>query len=111
MDNTQLTPATLEQELKKKIIGQDAYLHDLSTCIWMHNERRQHFFRTGKLISRPKYNLLVLGKSGMGKTSAIKAAADILGMTMVVEDASELRGAGWKGKQVSDIVLTSQRQP
>lgn len=104
MDNTQLTPALLEQELKKKIIGQDVYLHDLSTCIWLHNERRQYFLRTGKKISRPKYNLFVLGKSGMGKTSAIKAAADILGMTLVVEDASELRGAGWKGKQVSDIV-------
>lgn len=104
MDNTQLTPALLEQELKKKIIGQDVYLHDLSTCIWLHNERRQYFLRTGKKISRPKYNLFVLGKSGMGKSSAIKAAADILGMTLVVEDASELRGAGWKGKQVSDIV-------
>lgn len=67
MDNTQLTPALLEQELKKKIIGQDVYLHDLSTCIWLHNERRQYFLRTGKKISRPKYNLFVLGKSGMGK--------------------------------------------
>ena len=65
MDNTQLTHALLEQELKKKIIGQDVYLHDLSTCIWLHNERRQYFLRTGKKISRPKYNLFVLGKSGM----------------------------------------------
>ena len=81
------------------------YLHDLSTCIWLHNERRQYFLRTGKKISRPKYNLFVLGKSGMGKTSAIKAAADILGMTLVVEDASELRGAGWKGKQVSRLLF------
>ena len=32
-----LTPAALETELKKKIRGQDGYLHDLATCLWLHN--------------------------------------------------------------------------
>lgn len=67
-------PEQLEQELKKTIIGQDRYIHDLATCLWLHNQRCEHFLRTGELISRPKYNMLVIGKSGMGKTSTIEAA-------------------------------------
>ena len=97
-------PEQLEQELKNKIIGQDDYLHDLSTCLWLHNQRLEHFLRTGKRINRPKYNMLVIGKSGMGKTSTIEAAAKLLNIPVVIEDASELRGSGWKGKQVSEIV-------
>ncbi len=104
MDNENWTPMELEQMLRKKIIGQDDYLHDLSTCIWLHNKRRQYYLRTGEMLKKPKYNMFVIGKSGMGKTSAIQAAAEILGLSLVIEDASELRGAGWKGKQVSDIV-------
>lgn len=99
-----LTPAALEAELKKKIRGQDGYLHDLATCLWLHNQRRDHFLRTGQRISKPKYNMLVIGKSGMGKTSAIQAAADLLDISIVIEDASEFRGAGWKGRQVSEII-------
>lgn len=104
MDKIGWTPEQLEQELKKKIIGQDKYLHDLSVCLWLHNQRREHFLRTGEIISEAKYNMLVLGKSGMGKTSAISAAAKLLDIPLVIEDASELRGAGWKGKQVSEII-------
>lgn len=104
MNHRKWSPAQLEQELKKKIIGQDEYLHDLSTCIWLHNQRRQHFLRTGDKLGKPKYNMLIIGKSGMGKTSAIQAAAGLLDIPVVIEDASELRGSGWKGKQVSEIV-------
>lgn len=104
MNSKFLTPAALEAELKKKIRGQDGYLHDLATCLWLHSQRREHFLRTGQRISKPKYNMLVVGKSGMGKTSAIQAAADLLDIPVVIEDASEFRGAGWKGRQVSEII-------
>ena len=52
-----LEPKKLETELKKKIKGQDAYIHDLATCLWLHNQRREHYLRTGELISSPKYNM------------------------------------------------------
>lgn len=99
-----LTPAALETQLKKKIRGQEGYLHDLATCLWLHSQRREHFLRTGQRISKPKYNMLVVGKSGMGKTSAIQAAAELLDIPVAIEDASEFRGAGWKGRQVSEII-------
>ena len=103
MDSQKWGPAQLEQELKKSIIGQDGYLKDLSTCIWLHDQRRQHYLRTGEHLRGPKYNMLIIGNSGTGKTSSIMEAARLLEIPVVIEDASELRGSGWKGKQVSEI--------
>lgn len=48
--------------------------------------------------------MLVLGKSGTGKTSAIPQLAQMLDLCVVIEDASLFTGAGWKGREVSSIV-------
>lgn len=98
------TPDSMYKALKKSIIGQDNYLKDLCSCIWMQNQRRQHYIETGEKLTQPKFNMLVIGKSGMGKTSSIKEVAKLLDMPVIIEDASEFRGAGWKGRQVSEIV-------
>lgn len=104
MNKNSWKPTELQQELKKKIKGQDEYLKDLSTCLWMHHLRRQHFLQTGEKMQKPKYNMFIIGKSGMGKTSTIVEAAKLLDIPIVIEDASELRGSGWRGKQVCEIV-------
>lgn len=98
------TPDSMFKALRKSIIGQDNYLKDLCSCIWMQNQRRQHFIETGEKLTQPKFNMLVIGKSGMGKTSSIKEVANLLDMPVIMEDASEFRGAGWKGRQISEIV-------
>lgn len=99
-----VTPEELFRILGKSIIGQGGYLYDLSVTVWLHNLRREHYMRTGQRMDGPKYNMLVIGKSGCGKTSAIQEAAALLDIPVVLEDASQLRGSGWKGKQVSEIV-------
>lgn len=104
MDKKSWSPKELKGELKKKIIGQEEYLKDLSTCLWLHHKRRQHFLKTGEKVKKPKYNMFIIGKSGMGKTSAISEAAKLLDIPIVIEDASEFRGSGWKGRQVCEIV-------
>lgn len=101
-------PKELETMLKSKIKGQDSYIHDLVTCLWLHNQRREHYLRTGKFINNPKYNMLVIGKSGQGKTSTIQAVAKFLDIPLVIQDASQLRGSGWKGGQLSDILRDIQ---
>lgn len=98
------TPETMFEKLKKSIIGQDEYLKDLCSCIWLHNQRRELFLKTGEHMSNPKFNMLVIGKSGMGKTSTIKEVAALLDIPVVIEDASAFRGAGWKGRQVTEII-------
>lgn len=104
MKKKKWTPDTMYRALKKSIIGQDNYLKDLCSCIWMHNQRRLHYVETGEKLTQPKFNMLVIGKSGMGKTSSIKEVAKLLNIPVIIEDASQLRGTGWRGRQVSEII-------
>lgn len=104
MDKKNWTPDSMFNKLRKSIIGQDSYLKDLCSCIWLQNQRREYFLETGEGLSQPKFNMLVLGKSGMGKTSSVKAVASLLDMPVIIEDASEFRGAGWKGRQITEII-------
>lgn len=106
MDIENLTPENLANELKKDIIGQDQYIKDLSTALWMHYLRYDHFRQTGTHLESPKTNILVIGKSGSGKTLAIETLANkILNLPLVVENASLLTGAGWKGNSVDTLAL------
>lgn len=102
--NTQQTPEKLVEKLKETIIGQDRYLKDLCTSVWLHSLRRDLFLKTGEHSSSPKLNMLVLGKSGSGKTSTIQAFARELDLCTVIEDASLFTGTGWKGKEVTSII-------
>lgn len=98
------TPEKLVAELQKSIIGQDHYLQDLCTAIWMHSLRKQVYETSGEFIFKPKTNILVLGKSGTGKTSAIQSLAELLDLCVVIEDASTFTGSGWKGRETSSII-------
>lgn len=99
-----LTPETLFQELRKTVIGQDEYLRVLSNAAWMHNLRYQHYKQTGEAIDKPKQNLLCIGPSGSGKTLAVEQLGKILNLPVIIENASTLRGEGWRGKNVSSII-------
>ncbi len=106
MDIENLTPENLANELKKDIIGQDQYIKDLSTALWMHYLQYDHFKQTGTHLESPKTNILVIGKSGSGKTLAIETLAKkILNLPLVIENASLLTGAGWKGNSVDTLAL------
>ena len=99
------TPQSLAAELRKNIIGQDNYLDDLCLSVWLHSLRIQAGNATGRRIRQPKMNLLVLGPSGSGKTSAVQKLAELLEIPLLIEDASHFTGNGWKGRDVSSIVV------
>ncbi len=99
------TPQSLAAELRKNIIGQDNYLDDLCLSVWLHSLRIQAGSATGRRIRQPKMNLLVMGPSGSGKTSAVQKLAELLEIPLLIEDASHFTGSGWKGRDVSSIVV------
>lgn len=102
--NMDITPKQLSDRLRETVIGQDSWLDTLCSAAWVHNLRYQRFIATGEAISQPKTNILCLGQSGTGKTLALQTLAKILDLPIVTEDASALRGAGWKGTNVTSIV-------
>lgn len=99
-----ITPEQIYNKLKKSVIGQDRYLKDLSAAAWMHGARYQRYLYTDGEVPGPKQNILCLGPSGSGKTLAVRELGKILDLPVLIEDASALRGAGWKGTNVSSIV-------
>lgn len=102
MDN--ITPETLYRELSKTVIGQEDYLKALCNAAWLHNLRYQHYKQTGEAITKPKQNILCIGPSGTGKTLAVEQLGKLLDLPVIVENASMLRGEGWKGRSVSSII-------
>lgn len=102
MDN--ITPETLYQELSKTVIGQEGYLKSLCNAAWLHNLRYQHYKQTGEVLDKPKQNLLCIGPSGTGKTLAVEQLGKLLDLPVIIENASMLRGEGWKGRTVSSII-------
>lgn len=102
MDN--ITPETLYQELSKNVIGQEGYLKSLCNAAWLHHLRYQHYKQTGEVIDKPKQNILCIGPSGTGKTLAVEQLGKLLNLPVIIENASMLRGEGWKGRSVSSII-------
>ena len=102
MDN--VTPETLYKELSKTVIGQEGYLKSLCNAAWLHNLRYGHYKHSGEALDKPKQNILCIGPSGTGKTLAVEQLGRLLNLPVVIENASMLRGEGWKGRSVSSII-------
>ena len=92
------------EELKQRVIGQDEYLKDLCTTVWLQAMKKRIYEETETFYLNPKLNMLVLGKSGSGKTSTIQALASLLDLPVVVEDATMFTGTGWRGRDVASII-------
>jgi len=103
MDQMDFTPQALFNQLRNTVVGQDEYLKALCNAAWLHNLRYRHFMDKGNFIAKPKQNLLVIGKSGTGKTLSVQTLGNLLNLPVIIEDASSLTGEGWRGKSVSNI--------
>lgn len=100
-----ISPEQLLCQLQDTITikGQDDFLKSLCTAVWLHHSRYDYFNRTGKVINKPNLDLLCLGESDV--KMIIQALGKILGLPVLIEDASQLRGEGWNGgKPVSSMV-------
>lgn len=103
MKQTNFTPQTIYDQIRKTIIGQDEYLKVLSNAAWLHHLRYKHFMNAGVFIEKPKQNMMVIGESGTGKTLSVQALGQLLNLPVIIEDASSLTGEGWRGRSVSNI--------
>ena len=83
----------VEHNVLKAIVGQDQQVRTLLTTI----------LKSSYFVDL-KSNILVIGKSGTGKTETIKQIAENLELPCVIEDANEYTQAGYVGSNVDDIV-------
>ena len=85
---------SLEKTILDNIIGQDEQVRQIITAIY-----RARTFTT------IKSNVLVVGKSGVGKTETVEQIAKKLGIPYTIEDATRYTKEGYVGADVEEIIF------
>ena len=86
--------------IDKRVVGQAKAKKILSTEIMNHLQRCQHPEDEVK-----KDNIILIGPSGMGKTTLAKEIARALDIPFAIADATSLTQAGYVGEDVENVLL------
>ena len=84
---------SIKDEILENIVGQDEPVQRILTAVY-----RALNFETIKT------NMLIIGRSGTGKTETIKQIAQRLDLPYTIEDATRYTQEGYYGKSVDDII-------
>ena len=84
----------LEKDALQSIIGQDKQVKQIITAIY-----RALYFE------QIKANVLIIGKSGTGKTATIQYLAERLRIPYTIEDATKYTKEGYYGADVNDMIF------
>lgn len=112
MLETLRTPHEIKQHLDDYVIDQNEAKETLSVALYNHYLRlinmgegdEQDILDLGEDTELEKSNVLMAGPSGTGKTLLVKGLARIIGVPMVIADATTLTQAGYVGDDVDTIL-------
>lgn len=95
--NKRLTPAAIKAFLDKYVIGQDNAKVILSLAVYNHYKRIKYLQQhkdDKDIVELEKSNILMLGRSGSGKTYLLKTIAKFLNVPIVIEDSNNFSASG-----------------
>src|ERR1700676_1497095 len=98
-------PLELKEYLDQYVIGQDATKKKLAVAVYNHYKRIQMNKQRGAEVELSKYNILLIGPTGTGKTIRVPTRARILDVPFAIVDATTLTEAGYVGEDVENIIL------
>lgn len=100
-----LTPEDIYKKLDEVVAGQEEAKKQLSIAAYLHylrmNEDLKHQGDEQKI---KKYNMLLIGPTGSGKTLLMQVLAKILNVACIIVDANSLTEAGYVGEDVEGII-------
>ena len=100
-----LTPEEIKARLDDYIVGQDGAKKVLSVAVYNHYKRIANNKKSDDDVVLDKSNILLLGRTGCGKTLLARSLAGILNVPFAVADATTLTEAGYVGEDVENILL------
>lgn len=97
------TPGELKKHLDQYVIGQDEAKKVLSVAVYNHYKRLTSKNNKDE-VEIDKSNILIIGKTGSGKTLLAKTLAKALNVPFCIADATVLTEAGYVGEDVESII-------
>ncbi len=82
--------------IRKRVIAQDTAIKEILTSVY-----RNYLFDDPKT----KANILIYGPSGVGKTEILRTLGQILNIPVLIEDMTRYTSAGYKGKDLDEILI------
>lgn len=98
-----LKPIQIKEQLDEYVIGQDDAKKILSVAVYNHYKRITLKSRSNE-IEVDKSNVILVGRTGTGKTLLAKTIARSLNVPFCIADATVLTEAGYVGEDVESIL-------
>lgn len=98
-----LKPLEIKSHLDEYVIGQDDAKKVLSVAVYNHYKRLNQP-ETADEVEIEKSNVILVGRTGTGKTLLAKTIAKMLNVPFCIADATILTEAGYVGEDVESIL-------
>ena len=103
-DFTLLKPKAIKEHLDDFVIGQEDAKKVISVAVYNHYKRLMQPDTTEEDIEIEKSNIIMVGRTGTGKTLIAKSIAKLLKVPFCIADATVLTEAGYVGEDVESIL-------